>query len=147
MLDGAQPSIGAYMIRFLLRVVDITLFSGGVAVIVIAISGKGQRLGDIAANTTVVKLQANIRVKKHELLKKMPQNHETTFDNVTDLTDKDIAVIMETLALYRKTANKAPVEAVEEKVKNLLNIETDLNTLKFLHTVVRDYNYLTSEFE
>ena len=81
MLDGGQPPIGAYIIRFLLRVVDITLFSGGVAVIVIAISGKGQRLGDIAANTSVVKLQGSMRVKKHDLLKKMAQNYEPMFEN------------------------------------------------------------------
>jgi uncharacterized RDD family membrane protein YckC len=55
-LDGTPPTIGNYIIRWLLRIIEIDLMSGAIALLTIAISGKGQRVGDIAAGTTVVKL-------------------------------------------------------------------------------------------
>jgi Predicted membrane protein/domain len=48
-LDGTQPSFGSYFMRWMLRIVDVVLFSPAVAMLVILINGKGQRLGDIAA--------------------------------------------------------------------------------------------------
>lgn len=147
MLDGSQPTLGAYLIRWVIRIIDITLFTGGVAVLTIIINGKGQRIGDVAANTTVVKLQGQVSVKRHELLKKMPESYQTTFDNASVLTDTDVAVILEVLNTFKVSANRAPVEAVAQKVKKLLDVESNLPSVKFLYTVVRDYNYLTSGIE
>ena len=144
MLDGSQPTLIAYLIRFIFRIIDVSLFTGGIAVITIMINGKGQRLGDIAGHTTVVKLQSNISVKRHELIKTMPETYQATFDQVVQLNDKDIAIILEALETYRNTANKKPVSAAEKRVKDILQIESDLPPVKFLYTIVRDYNYLTS---
>jgi uncharacterized RDD family membrane protein YckC len=144
MLDGSQPTFMAYLIRFLFRIIDITLFTGGVAVLTIMINGKGQRIGDIAGHTTVVRLQGKVSVKRHELIKNMPETYQPTFDQVTLLSDKDISVILEALETFKKTANRTPVSAVEKRVKEILNIDSDLPSVKFLYTVVRDYNYLTS---
>jgi uncharacterized RDD family membrane protein YckC len=51
---GQTPGIGAAAIRTLLRIVD-GLFSYAVAFITVLISGKRQRLGDMAAHTLVVR--------------------------------------------------------------------------------------------
>jgi len=147
MLDGSQPSVGAYIVRWLFRLFEITGTSGMVALITILINGKGQRLGDIAAGTTVVKLQPNIAVKRHELIKKEESDYHVIFNKVDTLTDNDIAVVLESLKLYRATGNRSPVEATEQKIKELLSINSDLPSVKFLYTVVRDYNFLTSGME
>ncbi len=144
MLDGSRPSIGAYFIRWVFRLIEITGTSGMVAAITILINGKGQRLGDIAAGTTVVKLQQKRSVQRHELIKQEPEEYAVSFSNVDNLTDKDIAVILETLKVYRNSGNKIPVETVENKTKEILQIQSDLPTVKFLYTIVKDYNYLTS---
>ncbi len=54
-LDGAPPTFVQYALRWLLRWVDVTLSSGGVAVLAIAFTRHGQRLGDLAAGTTVLR--------------------------------------------------------------------------------------------
>ncbi|MBA3971750.1 MAG: RDD family protein, partial [Bacteroidetes bacterium] len=59
-LDGTQAGFGAYMLRWLLRIIDTKLFSGGVALIAIIVNGKGQRIGDMAAGTTVIKMKQKI---------------------------------------------------------------------------------------
>jgi len=57
--DGTRPEFSNYLVRWLLRFIDITLTSGGVAVVTILLNGKGQRLGDIAAGTTVISEKQN----------------------------------------------------------------------------------------
>jgi len=147
MLDGSQPSIGAFIIRWMFRLLEITGTSGSVALVTILINGKGQRLGDIAAGTTVVKLQMNVAVTRHELIKQEKSDYMVSFDKVEQLTDADIAVILESLKIFRNSGNRTPVEATEQKIKDLLSIESDLPSVKFLYTIVRDYNHLTSVME
>ena len=55
-LDGGKPTLGAYLLRWVLNIVDFGLFSQLVGVLTIAINGKGQRIGDIAADTTVIRM-------------------------------------------------------------------------------------------
>lgn len=68
-INGRLATLGAHVLRWILRPVD-NFFYGGVAILIIAIGGKGQRLGDIAASTTVDQLNQKITMKTHELIKK-----------------------------------------------------------------------------
>ena len=52
---GATPGIAAAAIRTLLRLID-GLFSYAVAFVTVLVSGKRQRLGDMAAHTLVVRI-------------------------------------------------------------------------------------------
>lgn len=144
MMDGSQPTLGALILRWIFRVLEITATTGAGALIAILISGKGQRLGDMAAGTTVVKLQAPGAIKRHELIKKQQEDHVVTFHDVDQLNDTDIAIILEALKTYKNTGNKQPVTAAARKVKEVLGVTSELADLTFLYTVVRDYNFLTS---
>ena len=53
-LDGSKPNFGNYFVRWALRIIDVGITSGGAAVLTILVRGKGQRIGDIAAGTTVI---------------------------------------------------------------------------------------------
>ena len=53
--SGATPGIAAAAIRTLLRLID-GLFSYAVAFVTVLVSGKRQRLGDMAARTLVVRV-------------------------------------------------------------------------------------------
>jgi uncharacterized RDD family membrane protein YckC len=54
-LDGAQPRLGQYLLRWLFRIVDDMISSGALAVISISVSRNAQRIGDLVAGTTVVR--------------------------------------------------------------------------------------------
>lgn len=54
-LDGTPPTPMQFVLRWLLRWVDVTLSQGVVAAFAIAVTRHGQRLGDLAAGTTVVR--------------------------------------------------------------------------------------------
>lgn len=144
-LDGSPPTLGGYFLRWILRPIDIGLFSGGIAVIAVAMSNNAQRLGDMAAGTTVVRVAREITVSSHELINKLQSDYSVTFPEVRNLTDAEVSVIKEALQANKTHANIKPVLAMNDKVKSHLSIQSDLPPVKFLYTVIKDYKYITSQ--
>lgn len=140
-LDGDQPGIGAYLLRWLLRPIDLW-FYGIVGVLMIALGGKGQRLGDFAAGTTVIKLKSGEDLSSSDLIMKQDDAYQVRFPEAVKLTDEDIRLIKEVLAVFRDTANREPVIKLAEKLKGVLAIDTNLPEVRFLYTLVKDYEYL-----
>ncbi len=144
-LDGSAPGLGSYLLRWMLRFIDIHLFSAAIAILMIVIGGKGQRLGDLAAGTTVIKLRPITNVAGKDVIKVMQEDtYDPVFKEVTQLNDRDIEVVKEALKVNREYANITPAFRTSEKIQELLKIETDMPPIKFLYTVVKDYAYLTS---
>jgi uncharacterized RDD family membrane protein YckC len=152
-VDGTSPTLGNYLLRWLLRFVDVTLSAlfglpGAVAVVVIASGGRGQRLGDIAAGTAVVKLVKQPEIRAAELFAPLQQEADKTytpmFPQAALLTDSQVEIIRQALDVYRSTGNDKPLEAVTEKVKQITGIQTDLPPVKMLYTLLNDYAHLTS---
>lgn len=144
-LDGTPPTIGNFIIRWLLRLIEIDALSGAVALITIAVSGKGQRLGDVAAGTTVVRLVERHEVTAKEVFTVADESYTPVFLQVIQLTDQDIELIQQTLEVNRNTGNQVPMLSVTERIKSTLGIQTDLPPVTFLYTIVKDYGYLTSK--
>lgn len=142
-LDGTPPGIGSYLLRWLLRPIDIWLY-GSVAIITILINGKGQRLGDLAAGTTVVKYrnqQFSFDQQLYTPSLEQENEYQVQFPQVSRLNEKDIALIRETLRNYRLTGNTQPVQVMADKAQELLGIQTNLAPLKLLHTLVKDFEH------
>lgn len=141
MLDGSQPGLGAYLIRWLLRIIESVAFLGGlIPIITVAANGKGQRLGDIAAGTTVVKLKPAVSLTD-VLVRPLPENYTVQFPDVRLLTDRDLSVVREVLRrgdgeIQARTANK---------IKEVTGIQSSLGSRAFLETVVTDYQFITTQ--
>lgn len=143
-LNGTPPSIGDYLLRWIFSFVDFYILSGAIAVILVAAGGKGQRLGDIVAGTSVVKLIEQKEVTASEVFVTPDPAYEPTYSQAIQLHERDIELIQRALEVARDQGNSAPLIAVAEKIKSLLGIQTDLPPVKFLYTIIKDYNHLTS---
>lgn len=142
-LDGTQPSLGDYLLRWLLRLIDISLMSGAVAVITILINGKGQRLGDLAAGTTVVRIHARTRLDDTLVL---PDAHyQAVFPQAAALTTEDVTLIRQLFQQGVSRQNYMLINEVANKVKELTGIQTDLQDEPFLRTLLRDYAHLQNQ--
>ena len=137
MLDGSQPGLGAYLLRWLLRIVDTQIMAGLVAVICIAATGRGQRLGDLAAGTTVVKIGRKVNLNE-VLNQPVNESHEVVFPEVSLLADRDIQIIREALS----RGNEVVVMHTADKVKSVIGAQTMLPARRFLELVVADYQFL-----
>ncbi len=143
-LDGTQPTVGDYLLRWLFGLIDFYVLSGALAVVVIAVNGKGQRLGDIVAGTCVVKLIAQKEITANEIFITAENLYQPTFPQVTQLEGRDIELIQRALEANVNFGNSQPVLMVTERIKSLLGIQSELAPVEFLYTVVKDYNHLTS---
>ncbi len=142
MLDGSKPSFSGYLIRWVLRVFDITISGGSLALISLLFNGKGQRIGDIAAGTTVISEKQKIGLTD-TLLEDIDENYEPTFPQVTILTDRDVQNIK---MLYKESlasGNHSALLKLSIKIKELTNISSDLLPIHFIDVVLKDYNYYT----
>jgi uncharacterized RDD family membrane protein YckC len=139
-LDGTQANFGAYLIRWLLRIIDTRLFTGGVALVAIILNGKGQRIGDMAAGTTVIKTKSKVTLNE-TILNKVKPNYTLVFPQVSVLSDNDIAIIKDVMKVALITNNQEAIEKLANKTKAAMGITTNLPHTQFLATVVQDYSY------
>jgi uncharacterized RDD family membrane protein YckC len=147
-LDGSQPGIGSYFLRWILAPIDIYFTYGSVGLITMLINGKGQRLGDLAANTTIVKLKTEAKLDD-TILQPTPVNYEVRLPEVSNLSDKDISIVKEVLDLNYKNPDAVMYEKIlhktKEAIEKKIGVTSNLHPLTFLDTVLKDYNYLLSE--
>ena len=143
-LDGTPPTVGSYLLRWIFAFVDFYLMSGIIAVLCVAMGGKGQRVGDMVANTTVVKAIAQNEIKGDEIFVAAGEAHVPTFAQVSELNDRDIELIHRALDVMRQQDNDEPVLALTDKIKSRLGIQSSLNAVDFLNTIVKDYGALMS---
>lgn len=143
-LDGTPPTIGDYLLRWIFAFVDIFILSGAVAVVMVAMGGKGQRLGDVVAGTAVVKLLEHEQVASGKVFIEPEEQYTPIFSQVISLSDRDIELVRRALEANRDQGNMQPVIVVTDKIKSLLNIETDMPPVKFLYTIIKDYQTITA---
>jgi uncharacterized RDD family membrane protein YckC len=143
-VDGCNPTIGNYLLRWLLKPIDI-LLSGAIAITCILLTRYGQRLGDLAAGTTVVRLVSVGDVTSQQILQHLDENYQPVFNEVVQLSDNDINLIKKALEVNRTLGNVQPVLQLESRIKQMLGISSDLPPVKFLYTIIKDYSHLTSQ--
>jgi len=142
MLDGSKPTFSSFLIRWMLRILDITISGGSLALISLLFNGKGQRIGDIAAGTTVISEKQSVSLND-TLVEEIVENYEPTFPQVTVLTDRDVQNIKMIYKESLATGNHKALLKLSIKIKELTNISSDLLPLQFIDVVLKDYNYYT----
>jgi uncharacterized RDD family membrane protein YckC len=145
---GGTASFSDYAARWVFRMVDIYFSFGGIASILIASSAKAQRIGDIVANTAVVKLVPRMDLNLKDLLSIRSQDSYTPeYLQAKQLLEEDVLLIKATLDRHRQFNNAAHREAIDllaEKIKDVLGVDyVNPDKRKFLQTVVHDYVVLT----
>ncbi|CAM1353762.1 RDD family protein [Tenacibaculum insulae] len=143
-IDGSKPTFGSYLIRWLLRIIDFSLAGGSVAVLTILLNGKGQRLGDLAASTTVISEKKKITLKD-TIANDILDNYTPIYSQVTLLTDNDIHTIRKVYHDARKKRNHQVIVKLSKKVKEITNITTEQTPMDFIDTVIKDYHYYAQQ--
>jgi uncharacterized RDD family membrane protein YckC len=147
-LAGGRATFSDYAARWVFRLIDIHFSLGGVASILILSSSKAQRIGDIIANTAVVKTQQRMNIDLQDLLSIHNQaKYVPKYQQARKLHEHDALLIKATLERYRRFNNDSHHEAVwqlSERVRTLLSIDhvADERSV-FLQTVLKDYIVLS----
>lgn len=143
-LDGSKPDMFVFFIRWVLRLIDISLTSGGIAVLVILVGGKGQRLGDMAAGTTVISEKNNPTLGAN-LMASLPDNYSPRYPQVTQLTDAQIQEIKNILDKALVKRDFQVIKKLAEQTSSLLAVTQEQRSLEFLQQVISDYAFYTQQ--
>jgi len=164
-LEGGEPTFGQFLLRWITKFYEwpflfgYIAFSGanlilyifttalfGIAVvIIISVSPRSQRLGDIAAGTVVVNTRSALSVDDTVFMDINKADYKVMFPDVMRLSDRDINTIKTVLTQAGKRNNYDMCHRVALKIKEVLNINSDMYVDQFLNKLLEDYNYLATK--
>lgn len=143
-LDGSKPGLGSFFIRWIMRLIDISITSGGVALFTILFTGKGQRLGDMAAGTTVISEKKKVGLS-HTILETIPDDYIPVYPQVTVFSDKDIQKVKTIYNTAKRNGNHNVIIKLSEKLSTTMQITPQETPIAFVDRVIKDFNYYTQQ--
>lgn len=147
-LDGLEPGMGEYLMRSVFLMLDFSFSIGVLGAILIGSTYKNQRLGDLAANTTVIRVKNQLTFRLQDILKiNTLDNYEPKYPAVRQMNEADMLLLKNLLSRYQVWQNAAHAEAIRNASLHIcqqLDIEVPKgNQIEFLKTLIRDYIVLT----
>lgn len=158
-VEGGQPSIGQYLIRWVFRLVDfpywilgavvwgqlpwwviLLMFAGLFCVIFTA---KSQRIGDLVAGTILIDLK-NRMSWQDTVFTEVEATYQPRYPQVMQLSDRDINTLKSIIETARKKNDYNLSLKIADRIKSKLKINSDQDSLDFLQTLLKDYNYYST---
>jgi len=143
-LDGTKPSFANYFVRWILRIVDVVITLGGAAVLSILIKGNGQRLGDMAAGTTVISERQKVRITD-TLIEDIPADYQPVYAQVTVLNDNDMQTIKTLYDEAKQNGHHNVILQLQQRLTELMEVTPKETPVAFVAQVIKDYNYYTQQ--
>lgn len=148
-INGSTPSLYAYYMRWVFRIIDITGSIGTLAILSILSSKFSQRIGDHIAQTVVVRKNKQGVLPLNSLLDMNNKKTEVIYTGVTAFTDEDMMLVKDILSRSHGDAYNINIGKIKldlfNRLTDKLNIEkkSALNKNEFLQQVLNDYIHLT----
>ena len=149
-INGEVPDFYDYFSRWSMRLVDIYLSLGSLAMLLIASNKNGQRIGDIIAGTSIIRMRGTHRFQLSDILKLNQKSMETSsflYPQAIRLSEEDVILIKQLLhrkRLYNNNAHHQAIEHLVQRLKVLLELNgVPENREDFLNRVVSEYIILT----
>jgi len=142
-VDGSVPGLGAYLLRWVLFLVD---FPSGIGLLVMLLNKNSQRIGDLAAGTMVIKQKnyhkIQLSLDEYDYLTK---GYKPTYSKASGLSLEQVDVIARALQTGYCDRDER-IKQLALKVKELLDITSNnITDEKFLSILMRDYQYYALE--
>jgi uncharacterized RDD family membrane protein YckC len=147
--DGEPAGLREYFIRWIFRVIDIWIGGlGFLAILLSSTSERRQRLGDVMADTVLIKIRDNQRYSLQDILNiKSSDNHTVNYPAVTRFSDEDMLFLKNVILRVTKYPNednkKLAIDLANETSRLIGLQEVPQKKMEFLRTVLQDYVVLT----
>ncbi|MAN28040.1 MULTISPECIES: RDD family protein [Mesonia] len=141
-LDGSKAGFSNFAIRWLLGLLELGMTSGALALVVYLLNGHGQRLGDIAAKTTVISEKQQTFL--HQTIgMEIPEDYQPEYPQVTVFSDNEIQTIKNLYQKAKRESNHAIIVSLSNKVSSMMEVTPKQRPLQFIDRIIADYNYYT----
>ena len=157
--DGGQPTLSQYLIRWVFRLADfpiwifpaivynalpwwcaLFLFAGIACVL---LTPHSQRIGDLVAGTIIIDTRTHTSWED-TVFTELEGDYQPRFPQVMQLSDKDINTLKSIIGAVKKKNDYDLSMRIGERIKSKLHIESDQDSLDFLETLLKDYNYYST---
>jgi len=147
-VNGKEPTVLDFLIRWAFRLVDIYSTLGSLAVIFISTTARGQRLGGVLSNTLVVSLASEMELTLHDILQIEDRNsYKPQYAEVYRFSEEEMLTVKSLIVRHNKYHNASHhhlVEVAAQRIAQVLGIDSiPENKSEFLKTVLRDYIVIT----
>jgi len=143
-IDGYRVTFLDFFIRWVMRFVDINIFSGVVALVSIGSSKNHQRLGGMASGTAVISLKNKVNIS-HTILQEVAEDYQPTYLSVIKLSDNDVRIIKENFLRAKKANDFKTILLLKEKIIGVIEEkpDKDVTAENFINCILKDYNHFT----
>lgn len=157
--EGGQPSIGQYLIRWLFRMIDfpwwllgavvsqvlpwwiLPLIFTGLACVIF--TPKSQRVGDLLAGTILIDLK-NRTSWEDTVFTEVESTYKPRYPQVMQLSDRDINTLKSIIESVRRKNDYQLAMKIGDRIKSKLKMDSDQDSIEFLQTLLKDYNYYST---
>lgn len=157
--DGGQPSLSQYLIRWLFRLADLPfwvlgavfvgalpwwcsiLLFGGLACILA--TPYSQRIGDLVAGTILIDTR-NRTSWEDTVFTELSDDYKPRYPQVMQLSDKDINTLKTIINSVSRSGDYDLSMRIADRIRSKLDISSDQDSLDFLQTLLKDYNYYST---
>lgn len=146
-VDGEQAQALDYISRWSTKGLEVYLTLGSLAGLVSYFSPKSQRIGDVLANTVVIKQESigRLNLGRVTALKKY-DDYEAQYPQVLQLQEDEVILIHETFNRFKKFKTEGHQAAFLQLVSSLakkLEVEKVVDSEVFVKQLIKDYVILT----
>jgi len=157
--DGGEPSLSQYLIRWLFRLADlpwwifaivfegalpwwcsIFVFGGLASILATPYS---QRIGDLVAGTILIDTR-NRTSWEDTVFTELAEDYKPRYPQVMQLSDKDINTLKSIINSVSKSGDYDLSMRIADRIRSKLDIYSDQDSLDFLQTLLKDYNYYST---
>jgi uncharacterized RDD family membrane protein YckC len=165
---GGQPTFSQYLIRWLFRIIDfpvliilmiissffdqrmwldgkfyIMLLTGFVGLICVLLTSKSQRVGDLVAGTILIDLR-NRTSWQDTVFTEVEATYQPRYPQVMQLSDRDINTLKSIIETVKRKNDYDLSLKIADRIKSKLKMDSDQDSLDFLQTLLKDYNYYST---
>lgn len=170
-LIGNTPSFSQHMIRWVFRIFEtpflflaligviaserdagalivlmlLMVLSPVVPIVAMVRSKYNQRVGDVVAGTIVVNTKTKSSLNDTIFREVSQTDYQPHFPQILRLSDKDLNKVKELMDRALRSNNLELAAKVSYRVRDVLKIETNMDHMQFLETLLNDYNYYVTK--
>lgn len=160
--QGGEPSVSQYLIRWLFRIVDFPIFmilfvifipiswnnfwmipASFAGLISVILTSKSQRIGDLVAGTILIDLK-NRTSWQDTVFTEVEATYQPRYPQVMQLSDRDVNTLKSIIETVRRKNDYELSIKIADRIKSKLKMDSDQDSLDFLQTLLKDYNYYSA---
>ncbi len=147
-LDGKEPGLTDYLLRSVFYLIDVVLCMGVIAALLIGTTASHQRLGDMTAHTTVVRVRSRLPYRLRDIRRiESLEDYQPQYPAVRQISEQDMLLVKTTLTRFQSFPNPAHRDAVDQLARRMASIlglaAPPRDQAGFLKTLIKDYVVLT----